>query len=132
MIGMSVAARAIGIGLLLATGLFGAELAGIWMGEVAGKNGEKQDVAFQFQVKGGGVVTGVMFGDEFDLPVEELRVEGDRVSFTVTSTDYYSGRKTKSLFTGMVTGAGLELVREQGNAEAGKVVKTTIRLRRLG
>jgi hypothetical protein len=101
-----------GAGLFFAAALSAADLSGIWMGETKGRNGEKQDLAFQFQATNG-EVTGVMFGDEFDLPVQELHMDGNHISFTVTSVNYYDGRRIRTVFTGTLTGTTLELTREQ-------------------
>lgn len=128
---------------LLVSGLFfhlllaAADVTGIWMGQVAGRGGEKQDLAFQFkQVKG--AVTGVMFGDEFDLPIEDLNISGDAISFTVTTTNYYDGRKIKLLFSGTIGEKELKLTRERkaghappaasGKAQDQKQVITLVKL----
>ena len=50
---------------LVHCGIWGADLGGIWMGETTGRNGEKQDIAFQFKTTKG-APGGVMFGDEAD------------------------------------------------------------------
>jgi hypothetical protein len=68
--------------------VYGAELAGIWTGVTNGRNGEKQDIAFRFKMTKGSLA-GVMFGDESDLPVEDLKVDGDNISFSVTTVNYY-------------------------------------------
>src|SRR4051812_7848849 len=128
--------RSLGIGLFLALSLPAADLAGIWMGETTGRNGEKQDVAFQFQ-SAKGVLTGVMFGDEFDLPVQDLRIDGIHVSFAVVNINYFDGRRTKTVYTGIVGDTTLELTREQANPDAAanaaraKDLKQTITLKRL-
>lgn len=98
--------------LLFGLALRAADLTGIWMGPITGKGGEKQDIAFQFKVHQG-ALTGVMFGDEFDLPVEDLAVSGDHVSFSVTSKNYYDGSRVKFVFSGNIEGKELKLVRER-------------------
>jgi len=86
------------------------------MGEISGRNGEKQDLAFQFEFTKG-EVTGVMFGDEFDLPVQELHIDGNRITFSVTSVNFYDNRRIRTLFTGTLTGMTLELTREQSSPD---------------
>lgn len=118
---------------LLAVACFGADVRGIWMGVVEGRNGEKQDMAFQFRQTAGGV-TGVLFGDEFDLPVEGFTATGDRVSFFVTVTDYRDKKKTKQAFEGSLSGIDeLTLTRDRpGNAaDAGPPAKQSITLKRI-
>ena len=95
----------------------GAELPGIWMGEALGRNGEKQDVAFQFK-RVNGVLSGVMFGEEFDLPVQDLRMEGGKVSFSVTTTNYYSGSRVAMTYTGTVSEVELQLTRARKDPPA--------------
>jgi hypothetical protein len=126
-----------GAGIFLAMTLSAADLTGIWMGEAPGRNGEKQDIAFQFQSTKG-AVTGVMFGDEFDLPVQELHIDGDHISFSVTSINFYDSRRLRLVFTGTVTETTLELTREQSSPETSanparpKAAKQTLTLKRLG
>ena len=133
---MRTLATLIGAGLFLTMALSAADLSGIWMGEMQGRNGEKQDLAFQFQ-SAKGVVTGVMFGDEFDLPVEDLQIDGDHISFSVMSVNYFSGTRVRTVFTGTLTGTALELTREQAGAAAkadpakAKEPKQTITLKKL-
>jgi len=103
------------IGILFASGLYAADPGGIWMGEVAGRNGEKQDLAFQFQAAKG-AITGVMFGDEFDLPVQDLKIEGDRITFSVANINFYDNRRIKTVYSGILTDKTMELRREQLNS----------------
>ena len=134
MIVMRTLIRLFAVWVSLAGSLVAADLTGIWMGEVPGRNGEKQDLAFRFQLTKG-VVTGVMFGDEFDLPVQELRVEGERVSFSVTNVNFYDGKKVRTIYSGVLTGKTLELTKEQAKAaDSGKPKEANpvIMLKRLG
>ena len=89
---------------------FAADLTGIWAGTAPGRRGDKEDVAFQFKVNGSSL-TGKMFGDEFDLPLEEASVSGDQVKFVVTTTNYYSGAQVKFVYTGTIKGDEIELTR---------------------
>jgi hypothetical protein len=102
---------------LFAWALAAADITGIWMGEVPGRNGEKQDLAFQFQTAKG-AVTGVMFGDEFDLPVHDLKLEGDHVTFSVETVNYYDGRRIRTVYKGTLSEKTLELTREQVTPDA--------------
>jgi hypothetical protein len=97
--------------------VWGAGLTGIWMGEAPGRNGEKQDVAFQFKMTGE-KLAGVMFGEEFDLPVEDLMLEGDKVSFAVTNVNYYSGSRLTMVYRGTVTEKEIRLIRERKGSPA--------------
>jgi hypothetical protein len=120
---------------LLASSAFAADLSGIWMGQQPGRNGETDDVAFQFKLNGE-ALTGTLFGDEFDLPITEGTLTGDQVRFTVTTTNYYSGRKMKFIYTGTLKGNSIELTRERIPAPDEKAgsrgpLKQTLKLTRI-
>ena len=89
-----------------------ADLSGIWVGQIPGRNGGADDIAFRFH-QDGPKLTGKLLGDEFDLTIADASVKGDEVRFTITTTNYYSGGKTVFLYTGTVKGTELELVRER-------------------
>ena len=56
--------------LIVTARMYAAGVDGIWTGQTPGRNGEVQDISFQFRLNGN-TLTGKMFGDEFDLPIEE-------------------------------------------------------------
>lgn len=89
-----------------------AELNGIWTGLVPGRKGVMEDIAFEFKTKGQ-VLTGTLFGDEFDLPIQEASITGEQVRFSVTATNYYSGSQIQFIYTGKISGDSLELTRER-------------------
>lgn len=112
-----------------------ADLAGIWTGQAPGRRGVKEDLAFEFKLKGQ-AFTGTMFGDEFDLPVEELSITGDRIRFTVTSTNYFRRVQTKFVYSGTVKDDQMELTRERTLAPGetlrdGETTKQTFKIQRL-
>ena len=122
---MKRAARVFVSGLTLSLLLSATDIAGLWTGQVAGRGGEKQDISFQFK-SNNKTLTGKMFGDEFDVPVQDLQVSGDRITFYTTATNYYDGRQTKFVFSGTVTGKEIQLTRERaddGAEAAGKDAK---------
>jgi hypothetical protein len=121
--------------LIAGTCLFGADVTGIWTGTQQGRRGEAEDVSFRFRVEGTNL-TGKMFGDEFDLPIEEATLVGDQVRFAVITKNYYSGTNTKFIYSGTVTGSGMTLVRERIQTPEEKaankpVVTQTLKLKRL-
>ena len=116
--------------------MFAADFTGIWAGTAPGRRGDKEDVAFQFKVNGS-TLAGKMFGDEFDLPLEEASVSGDQVKFVVTTTNYYSRTQVKFVYTGTIKGNEIELTRTRvggppaegpANRENGKQTFTIKRL----
>lgn len=120
--------------LLAAAAISAADLGGIWTGPAAGRHGKKDDVAFQFKMKGR-MLTGKMFGDEFDFPIEDGSVDGNKVRFSVMATNYYSGAKIRFVFTGTITGDALELTRERiltpGEEPPEEGLKQTFTLKKL-
>ena len=101
--------------LLLATCVLASDIEGIWVGQQPGRRGEAEDLAFRFKLNGESL-TGKMFGDEFDLPITEGSFSGDHVRFTITTTNYYNGTKTRFTYTGTIKDGMLELVRERVSA----------------
>ena len=129
------AARLILVFFLGITAAMAADVAGIWAGQQLGRRGETEDVAFRLKLDGQ-TLTGTMFGDELDFPIEDASVTGDQVRFTITITNYYSGTKSKFIYTGSVKGSEMELVRERvatpEDATAKRPpAKQTLRLKRL-
>jgi hypothetical protein len=113
-----------------------ADVTGIWAGQQLGRRGETEDVAFRLKLDGQ-TLAGTLFGDELDIPIGEGSLTGDQIRFTVTITNYYSGTKSKFIYTGSVKGNEMELVRERvptpEDATAKRpIVKQTLRLKRLG
>jgi hypothetical protein len=106
-----IARSALGM-LLLSACALASDIEGIWVGQQPGRRGEAEDLAFRFKLNGDSV-TGKMFGDEFDLPISEGSISGDQIRFTVTTTNYYNGSKTKFTYTGTIKDGVLELVRER-------------------
>jgi hypothetical protein len=100
---------------LTAIAVSAADLTGIWTGQMAGRRGDKEDVAFQFKMNGT-ALTGKMFGDEFDLALEEGSVSDDQIKFVVTTTNYYSGNQQKALYTGTIKGNEIEFTRTRAGA----------------
>ena len=101
------------IGLFItAASMLAADITGIWTGEQQGRRGQPEEIAFQFRVQGG-AITGRLFGDEFDLPLSEATVSGDQIRFIITTTNYYSGTKTKFIYSGTIKGSEMELTRER-------------------
>lgn len=98
--------------LFAAAAAFASDLTGIWVGQIPGRNGGVDDIAFRFKLDGQSL-TGKLFGDEFDLPITDAAQTGDQVKFVITTTNYYSGGKTKFQYTGTIKGDELELVRER-------------------
>ena len=122
--------------LTAAATLHAAGIDGIWTGQMSGRNGEIQDISFQFRLNGN-TLTGKVFGDEFDLPIEDGSITDEQIKFVITTTNYYSGNKTKFVYTGTIRGDEIELNRERAerDKENGdnkrENAKQTLKLKRL-
>jgi hypothetical protein len=124
--------------MLLAACLPASEIDGIWVGQQQGRRGEPEDLAFRFKLDGQ-VLTGKMFGDEFDLPISDGSFSGDQIRFVVTTTNYYNGTKTRFVYLGAIKNGEMELTRERiqtadekaANRNPGNVGKQTLKLKRF-
>ncbi|HYI97863.1 MAG TPA: hypothetical protein VEX68_30270 [Bryobacteraceae bacterium] len=98
---------------LTATSLFAADLTGKWAAEVTNRNGEKRTQVFNLKADGEaltGTVTG-MGGQE--MKIEEGKVAGDDVSFSVTME--FNGNTRKVEYKGKVVGDQINFKTGQGD-----------------
>jgi hypothetical protein len=121
--------------LASATLLLASDVTGIWAGTQEGRRGDPEYVAFRFKTTGA-TLTGTVFGDEFDLPIEDATLSGDEVRFSVTTKNYYSGTKTKFVYSGTVNGSEMTVTRERIQTPEEKsanrpAIKQTLKLKRL-
>jgi hypothetical protein len=121
--------------------LCAAEVSGIWMGQIPGRNGEPQEIAFKF-TQSGTKLQGKLYGDYQSTPITEGKVAGDEISFIVIAPEQAGNQinQTKLRFSGSLKDGEIELTREREgatNAGNGGVVqfkgnaKQTFRLKRL-
>ena len=96
--------------LLFVPAMFGADLTGIWTGQVASRTGEMQDVTFQLK-QDGDLVKGKLYGDSEDTPIADVKISGDRISFSVAAN--FGGGPNKVLYTGILKGNEIEISRER-------------------
>jgi hypothetical protein len=127
---------------LLAATLAGADLSGIWVGQIPGRNGDLLDIAFKF-TQDGANLSGKLYGDYGSSPIVKGSVDGDQILFVVVTPEQAGNQINSSRlrFTGHIQGAELELTREREsstNAGNGGAVesrkgnpKQTFRLKRL-
>ncbi|HKD09327.1 MAG TPA: hypothetical protein VKB79_25710 [Bryobacteraceae bacterium] len=115
---------------LLASSLHAAGVAGIWTGQLTEPNRDPQDFSFRFAEASGGV-SGKMYGDNESNPLKDLKIEGDRITFTVTTE--LNGQVNKFTFRGIIRGNEIELTRERESSSKEKDEKPgpTLVLRRI-
>ena len=139
------------VSLLCVCTLSAADLTGIWVGQIPGRNGDLQDIAFKF-TQTGTTLAGKLYGDYQSTPISEGKISGDQITFVVLAPEQAGNQinRAKLRFSGSITnqptapsvsaGDEIELTREREgatNAGNGGVVqfrgntKQTFRLKRL-
>lgn len=88
--------------------LFAAELTGIWSGQIPGRYGDIEDVSLQFR-QNGTTLTGKLYGLNDSTPISNGRIEGDKISFDITTEMNGGGRTTR--YTGRIVGKEVQLER---------------------
>jgi hypothetical protein len=97
-----------------------ADATGKWTGEVPGGRGN-QPVTFTFKAQGS-TLTGTMTTAQGEAPIEEGKVDGDKITFTRT-VQGRDGTPNKQTYTGMVKGDTIEFTREGGRGPVTFTVK---------
>ena len=132
--------RSLALCFLAACQLTGADLTGIWLGQLKVRNGEFQDVSFQFS-QTGSVLKGKMYGDYDTTPLSGT-VAGDLVTFIVNVQEQAGNQinDTRLRFTGKVKDDELELFRDReastnagngGSVQIKNNAKQVVTLKRL-
>ena len=100
----------------VATAAFGADLTGIWVGEIGSGRPDRDPspMAFQFAQKGA-VLGGKLYGDFQSTPISSGIVAGELVTFVVVLAEQAGNEinDTKIRFTGRLISGELELTRER-------------------
>jgi hypothetical protein len=128
--------------VLLVLPAHAADLSGIWTGHITGRDGQPQDLAFQFQHDGASKLTGKLYGDYKSMPIVEAKAAGDLITFVVLAEEQAGNQinQTRVRYTGRLNGDTLELFRERerstiagnsGYAHIREEVKVLVRLKRL-
>ena len=102
--------RLIGLTLIIAALAFGADVAGKWTGQVP-MRGEEVNATFVFK-SDGGKTTGTMSGPQGEVELQDVKVEGDQISFSST------GGNAKILFKGTVSGDEIKMSRMREGGQA--------------
>ena len=69
--------------VLTATLMFAADVTGAWKGDVKGPNGDSLQLTFNFK-QDGAKLTGTVNGPGGDIDISDGKVDGDKISFTVS------------------------------------------------
>jgi len=105
---------AITLFLALSIGAAAADIAGMWIAQVPGRNGTR-DTKFNLKVDGD-KLTGTISVDGQDTPIADGKVSGDSVSFTANMDR--GGNTIKFTFTGKMSGDEIQFKREGGQGQA--------------
>jgi len=100
--------------LFVASSLAAADLSGIWVGRIPGRNGELQDIAFQFR-QSGAKLEGKLYGDYQSSPIVQGTVAGPLVTFVISGAEQAGNQinETRTRFTGKFENGEIELLRER-------------------
>ena len=100
--------------LFLSQAALAADLTGMWIGQVPGRNNEPQDIAFKL-VHTGTTISGKLYGDYQSSPITEGKVTGDQIVFVVTMQEQAGNQinQTRLRFTGSIKDGDIELTRER-------------------
>ena len=126
---------------LLGLCLQASDYSGIWVGQIPARNGEMQDIGFQF-AQAGAKLTGKLYGDYQSARIVDGVVSGNLVTFVVIAQEQAGNQINESRirFTGSMRDGAMELTRErEGSTNAGNAggvqiranTKTTFVLKRL-
>jgi hypothetical protein len=88
-----------------------ADATGKWAGETPGRNGN-QPITFTLKAEGS-ALTGTITTAQGDRPIEEGKVDGDNISFSLTAPGR-DGTPNKQTYKGKVSGDSIEFTREGG------------------
>ena len=106
--------RLAAVALFLTAVLCGADVSGIWVGQIPARNGELQEIAFQF-IQKGQTVTGKLYGDYGSTHISEGKITGDQISFVVVAQEQAGNQinSTRLRFTGCIQNGEIDLTRER-------------------
>jgi hypothetical protein len=109
----------------IALTLSAADISGIWNGQLTDRNGDVQDVSFRF-VQTADSLTGKMYGDNKSTKIEDARIDGNQITFSVPAE--LNGQITKSVYSGTINLGGpngdeMHLTRQRAGANPAGVAK---------
>ena len=103
--------RALIVLLSLSVAALAADVSGQWTGRTTGRGGNIVTQTFTFKVEGA-KLTGTVAGPAGQLPINDGKAEGDKVSFTQATT--VGAMNVTLRYTGIVKGDTIEMRRSAG------------------
>jgi hypothetical protein len=89
-----------------------ADATGKWTGETPGRNGA-QPITFTLKAAGT-ALTGTITTAQGDRPIDDGKVAGDTITFSISTPGRDGGPPNKQTFTGKVGADSIEFTREGG------------------
>lgn len=112
------------LALALAMVCSAADVTGKWTAQVPGREGQTRETTFEFKASGA-ALTGTMSGRGEPAPIADGKVDGDKISFTVTRE--FGGNTMKWTFTGTISGDEIKMKREGGQGEPREFVAKRVK-----
>ena len=92
-----------------------ADISGKWTAQVPSRGGELRETTFDFK-QDGSKLSGSVAAAQVEMKIDDGKVDGDSVSFSVTQTT--GGNTAKVLFKGTIAGAEIKFTRQREGGEA--------------
>lgn len=99
--------------LFSALSVWAADVAGKWVAQVQGRNGQTRETTFVFKVDGE-KLTGTVSAGRRENPITDGKVTGDEISFSTMATA--QGSEVKVNFKGKVSGDEIKFTRTREGA----------------
>jgi len=87
---------------------------GKWTATMQGRNGQTREVTYNFKADGD-KLTGTVSAPNGDRTIENGKISGDDISFTMTAN--MGGESRKLLYTGKLSGAELKMTMKSEGGE---------------
>ena len=111
--------RLVLLAALAAIFCWGADVDGKWVAKMETPNGSRE-VNMTFKAEGA-KLTGSMSGRNGDTPIEDGKIDGDTITFTVTRK--FQDQEFKMKYTGKVSGGEIKLESQMGERKMEMVAK---------
>jgi hypothetical protein len=98
----------------LAASAWAADVTGKWTAQVPGRGGQTRETTFNFKADGE-KLTGTMSGMQNDLEIQDGKLKGDDVSFSVKVN--FQGNEMKMNYKGKLAGDEIKFTRQVENSD---------------
>ena len=105
--------------MALASLAYAGDVTGKWVATMETPNGTRE-TKFTFKADGA-KLTGTVSGRQGDSPIQDGKIDGDNISFSVVRN--FNGNEMKVNYTGKLTGEELKLNMEMGERKQEMIAK---------